>query len=47
MESFLGEAVKPIFGKKYMEIVPVTLIWDILFKLLLRIFTVYTNQNNE
>lgn len=47
MESFQREAVNSTFGKKYVEVIPAALIWDILFKLLLRIFTIYTKQNNE
>lgn len=47
MKNFQREAVNPTFGKKYVEVISAILIWDILFKLLLRIFTIYIKQNNE
>lgn len=46
MENFQREAVNPTFGKKYVEVISVILICDILFKLLLGIFTIYITQNN-
>jgi len=47
MESFQREAVNPAFVKMYLKVTPAMSILDILCKLLLRIFTMSTKQNNE
>lgn len=47
IENLKREALNPTFGKKYEEVIPATLIWNILSKLLLRIFTIYAKQNDE
>lgn len=47
MESFQREGGNPAFVKMYLEVIPVMSILEIFCKLILRIFTTYTKENNK